>query len=73
VEEAFSYGGLDWRKYVKNDPRYYRPSEVDILIGDPAKAKKFLSWEAKTRFKDLVPIMVDADIEALNRQATSRS
>jgi GDPmannose 4,6-dehydratase len=73
VEEAFSYVGLDWRKYVKNDPRYYRPSEVDILIGDPTKAKKFLSWEAKTRFKGLVRLMVDADIEALNRQATPRS
>jgi GDPmannose 4,6-dehydratase len=73
VEEAFSYVGLDWRKYVKDDPRYYRPSEVDILIGDPTKAKKFLSWEAKTRFKGLVRLMVDADIEALNRQATPRS
>ena len=73
VEEAFSYVGLDWRKYVKNDPRYYRPSEVDILIGDPTKAKKFLSWEAKTRFKGLVHLMVDADIEVLNRQASLRS
>jgi GDPmannose 4,6-dehydratase len=73
VEEAFSYVGLDWRKYVKNDPRYYRPSEVDILVGDPTKAKKFLSWEAKTRFKGLVRLMVDADFEALNRKATLSS
>jgi GDPmannose 4,6-dehydratase len=73
VEQAFSCVGLDWRKYVKNDPRYYRPSEVDLLVGDPAKAKKVLSWEAKTRFKDLVRLMVDADIDVLNQQPTLRS
>ena len=72
VEEAFSYVGLDWRKYVKNDPRYYRPSEVDHLIGDSSKAKRDLAWEAKTRFKGLVRLMVDADIEALNEQPISR-
>ena len=65
VEEAFSYVGLDWRKYVKKDPKYYRPSEVDLLIGDPSKAKRVLEWEAKTRFRDLIRLMVDADIAAV--------
>src|SRR5947209_6744031 len=62
VEEAFSYAGLNWKKYIDKDPRYYRPSEVDLLIGDPSKARKLLGWEAKTKFRDLVRLMVDADI-----------
>jgi GDPmannose 4,6-dehydratase len=73
VEEAFSYVGLDWRKYVKKDPKYYRPSEVDLLIGDPTKAKRFLEWEASTRFRDLTRLMVDADIAAVRAPATERS
>jgi GDPmannose 4,6-dehydratase len=73
VEEAFSYVGLDWRKYVKKDPKYYRPSEVDLLIGDPSKAKRVLEWEASIRFRDLVRLMVDADIAALRAPATERS
>jgi GDPmannose 4,6-dehydratase len=60
-EEAFRLVGLDWRKYTVEDPRYFRPSEVDALIGDPSKAATFLSWKAKTHWKDLVSIMVDAD------------
>jgi GDPmannose 4,6-dehydratase len=73
VEEAFSYVGLDWRKYVKKDPKYYRPSEVDLLIGDPTKAKRFLEWEAKTRFRDLIRLMVDADIATVKESVTERS
>ena len=73
VEEAFSYVGLDWRKYVKKDPKYYRPSEVDLLIGDPSKAKRVLEWEAKTRFRDLIRLMVDADIAAVKESAMERS
>lgn len=73
VEEAFAYVGLDWRKYVKKDPKYYRPSEVDLLIGDPSKAKRILEWEARTRFRDLVRLMVDADIAALRTPGTERS
>ena len=73
VEEAFSYVGLDWRKYVKKDPKYYRPSEVDLLIGDPGKAKRVLEWEAKTRFRDLIRLMVDADIAAVKESAMERS
>jgi len=68
LEEAFQYAGLDYKKYVKFDPRYLRPAEVDILIGDASKAKKKLGWAPKTTFKDLVKIMVDADVEELNRK-----
>ena len=67
LEEAFSYVGLDWRKHVEIDQRYYRPAEVDLLIGDASKAKKKLGWEPKTKFKDLVHLMVDADMGALQR------
>ena len=65
VEEAFSYVGLNWKKYIDKDPRYYRPAEVDLLVGDPNKAKKLLGWEARTTFRDLVHLMVNADIEAV--------
>ena len=57
--------GLDWQKFVKYDARYERPAEVDLLIGDPGKAKAKLGWEPTTKFKDLVRIMVDADVKAL--------
>jgi len=66
VEEAFAHVGLDWEKHVKHDARYERPAEVDLLVGDPAKAKKQLGWEPKTRFRDLVRIMVDADLALLS-------
>jgi GDPmannose 4,6-dehydratase len=62
VQEAFGYAELDWVKFVEKDPRYYRPAEVDLLVGDPSKAKNRLGWEAKTKFKDLVRLMVDADV-----------
>ncbi|MEZ5300579.1 MAG: GDP-mannose 4,6-dehydratase [Verrucomicrobiales bacterium] len=62
-EEVFSCLDLDWQEFVKYDARYDRPAEVDLLIGDPAKAKRQLGWEPKVRFKDLVKIMVDADME----------
>ena len=62
VKEAFSYLDLDWEKYVKIDPRYFRPTEVEELIADSTKAKKSLDWEPKIRFKELVRIMVDADM-----------
>jgi GDPmannose 4,6-dehydratase len=68
VEEAFTHVDLDWKEYVKHDPRYERPAEVDLLIGDASKAKKFLGWEPKVRFKELVRIMVDADMELLSRE-----
>jgi GDPmannose 4,6-dehydratase len=65
LEEAFRYAGLDWKKYVEIDKRYFRPLEVEFLQGDPSKAKKKLGWEPKVRFKDLVKIMVEADIKNL--------
>jgi GDPmannose 4,6-dehydratase len=71
VETAFSHVGLDWKEFVKHDPRYERPAEVDLLIGDPSKAKKILGWEPKVRFHELVRIMVDADMALLSRE-TSR-
>ena len=64
LEEVFSYLGLDWQKYVEIDPKYYRPAEVELLIGDPSKAKEKLGWQSKTTFKELVRLMVDADLEA---------
>ena len=65
--EAFSHVGLDWNEYIEVDKRYYRPAEVDLLIGDYSKAKRQLKWEPKTRFVDLVKLMVDADVELLRR------
>jgi GDPmannose 4,6-dehydratase len=63
--EAFGYAGLDWQEHVKIDPRYFRPLEVETLIADASKARKELGWSPKVGFKELVRIMVDADIEAL--------
>ncbi|MCW1908067.1 MAG: GDP-mannose 4,6-dehydratase [Candidatus Saccharibacteria bacterium] len=67
LDVAFGHVGLDWEKYVEIDPRYYRPAEVDLLIGDPAKAQKQLGWKPKTTFKELAELMVDADIEELRK------
>jgi GDPmannose 4,6-dehydratase len=61
-EVAFARAGLDWAKHVKYDARYERPAEIDLLIGDPVKAKKPLGWEPKGRFKELVELMVDHDL-----------
>jgi GDPmannose 4,6-dehydratase len=63
LEEAFGYVDLNWRDYVKIDPRYFRPSEVDLLIGDASKAKEKLGWEPTVRFQELVRMMVDGDRE----------
>jgi len=65
LEEAFNYKGLDWREYVEIDSRYFRPTEVDSLLGDASKARRKLLWEPKVRFKQLVKLMVDADIKDL--------
>ncbi len=67
LEAAFAHVGLDWQKYVEIDPRYFRPAEVDLLIGDYSKARQKLGWEPKTKFTDLVKLMVDADVELLRR------
>ncbi len=62
-EEAFAYADLDWEAHVRSDERYLRPAEVSLLIGNPAKAKKQLGWVPKVKFRDLVRIMVDADLK----------
>jgi GDPmannose 4,6-dehydratase len=67
LEEAFSYAGLDWQKYVKVDPKYFRPAEVDVLLGDPRKAHQALGWKPRVTFKELVHLMVDADMEGQGR------
>lgn len=67
VELAFKEAGLgDWKKYVEIDPQYYRPAEVNVLVADTRKAKKVLGWKPKTKFEDLIKIMVNADIKSLN-------
>ncbi|HRW08846.1 MAG TPA: GDP-mannose 4,6-dehydratase [Caldilineaceae bacterium] len=68
VEETFSYLDLDWKEYVVEDPRFYRPAEVDLLVGDPAKAGHVLGWEPSVDFRGLVQLMVDADMAALQAQ-----
>jgi GDPmannose 4,6-dehydratase len=65
IEEAFSYVGLNWERYVKIDPRYFRPTEVEELVADSVKAKKILGWQPKIKFRELVKIMVDADMRKL--------
>ena len=69
IQETFALLDLDWEQYVKYDARYERPSEVDLLIGDPSKAKRQLGWEPRVRFKELVKIMTDADLELAKREA----
>src|SRR5574341_133353 len=63
LEEAFSYAGLDFREFVVVDKKYFRPAEVDLLLGDPTKAKRTLAWEPRVTFRELVRLMVDADME----------
>ena len=65
VEAAFGHVGLDWRKHVKTDPRFMRPAEVDLLQADPTKAKRELAWSPRVGFRELVAMMVDADLERL--------
>ena len=72
LEAAFEHAGMDWEPYVEIDPRYFRPAEVDVLLGDPSKAKDRLGWEARVSFDELVRIMVDADIETLENQLAGR-
>lgn len=67
VDVAFSHAGLEWQEYVKLDPAFLRPAEVDLLVGDPAKAKKVLGWKPRVSFEQMITMMVDADIERLSR------
>ncbi len=59
--------GLDWQEYVKVDPKYFRPAEVDVLLGDPAKARARLGWQPRVGFKELVRLMVEADLQGQGR------
>jgi GDPmannose 4,6-dehydratase len=63
---AFSHVGLEWERYVKISPRYYRPTEVDLLLGDASKARRILGWTPSVTFKELVELMVDADVRSLD-------
>ncbi|MCD6050048.1 MAG: GDP-mannose 4,6-dehydratase [Verrucomicrobia bacterium] len=72
LEVAFGHVGLDWRKHVEIDPRYYRPAEVDLLIGDSSKAKKKLGWAPKTTFAELARLMTESDVKALEDQLAGR-
>jgi len=71
LDETFGYLDMDWAEFVETDPRYYRPAEVDLLLGDASKARRELGWEPKVSFKELVRLMVDHDLE-LARQETLR-
>lgn len=72
LEEAFGQAGLDWQKYVEIDPRYFRPAEVDFLLGDPTKAKEKLGWRPTVTFKTLVRMMLDHDLELARQERTLR-
>jgi GDPmannose 4,6-dehydratase len=66
VEAAFSHVGLDWQRYVVDDAKFHRPAEVDLLLADPGKARRELGWIPKVGFKELIAVMVDADLERLS-------
>jgi GDPmannose 4,6-dehydratase len=67
LQEAFDYVKLDWKKYVALDKRYLRPTEVDLLLGDSAKARRVLKWKPKVNFKQLVRMMVDSDMQVVRQ------
>jgi len=72
VEEAFGRLGLEWKPYVKMDPNYLRPTEVDLLVGDASKARRQLGWKPTVTFKELVRLMVEADLELAEREAHAK-
>ena len=73
LDLSFGHAGLEWKKYVEIDPHYYRPTEVDLLIGDASKAKKKLGWAPKTKFPELVRIMTEADIALLAHELSGKN
>ena len=73
LEEVFGRLNLDWHDFVKIDPRFYRPAEVDYLLGDPSKAMKKLGWKPKITFKELARIMTDYDLDLAQREAHAAS
>ena len=72
LERTFSYLDLDWEKHVEIDPRYFRPAEVDLLLGDASKAREKLGWEPKVSFDDLVKLMTDYDLNLARQEAQAR-
>ncbi len=72
LEKTFSYLDLDWQEYVEIDPRYFRPAEVDLLLGDASKARRKLGWEPKVSFNQLVKLMTDHDLELAKQEAAAR-
>jgi GDPmannose 4,6-dehydratase len=72
LEHAFTHAGLEWEAHVEIDPRYFRPSEVDVLLGDSTKARERLGWAPKVGFQELVRIMVDADTGSLEDQLAGK-
>jgi GDPmannose 4,6-dehydratase len=68
VETAFGHAGLDWEKYIKIDPRFVRPAEVDMLIGDPTKAREKLGWEPLVSFEEMIHMMVDSDLKIVQEE-----
>src|SRR5437870_2887516 len=72
LDEAFGYLDLDWKEFVETDPRYFRPAEVDMLVGDASKARRMLGWEPKVSFKELVRLMVDHDLELARQESVAR-
>jgi GDPmannose 4,6-dehydratase len=72
VRIAFSHAGLDWRKYVKSDRQFYRPAEVNRLLGNARKARRVLGWRARVSFEGLVRMMVEADIARLQKHLIRR-
>lgn len=73
LDEAFGYLDLDWNKYVEIDPRYFRPTEVDLLLGDATKAREVLGWKPKVGFKELVKLMTDSDLELARQERDVRA
>jgi len=67
LNEAFDHAKLDWKKYVVIDKRYFRPTEVDLLLGDSAKARRVLKWKPKVNFQQLVRMMVDSDMKVVRQ------
>ena len=72
LDEVFGYLDLDWHQYVEIDPRYFRPSEVDLLLGDASKARRRPEWQPRVSFRELARMMVDADMEAAQRERVLR-
>jgi GDPmannose 4,6-dehydratase len=72
LEKAFSYLDLDWQEFVEIDSRYFRPAEVDLLLGDASKARSQLGWEPKVTFDELVKLMVSHDLELAKQEARAR-